>query len=205
MRRAVLAIAFTGLLPFAARAQAAQGATGASDALAAGDRVRLALLPSGTPGSAGARSATGTLVSVGGDSIRIRDAGREVAVPRVAVAAISVSAGRESRGSSAWRATRVALAVGVLVGAIAGYAAYEPCDGQWLCFSRGAETAWGAVAFGVPAAAGGAAYGAMRPRERWRGVTLAPDTRVGWLATPRGAGVTLSLRAASHATAGTDR
>lgn len=158
-----------------------------------GARVRatIALSPDHPTGSF--RQVTGRLVRIGVDSVLVEQENRVVAVPRHGLVKLEMPDGSVSRGRAALRGAGVGAVVGFLGGIVLGYASYDSCEGEFLCFSREEEAVMvGAVAGTLGLAIGGA-IGAADGGERWRRVAIDADTRVAVVATPRRVGLAVTF------------
>ena len=160
--------------------------------LAPGARVRATVAEAPDRPAGPFRQVTGRLVRLGTDTVLVAQGDRVVAVPRHGLIRLETPGGSVSRGRSALRGAGMGAAIGFIGGAVLSYAAYEPCEGEFLCFSRESEAVMGGVVAGALGLAIGGVIGAARGRERWQRVPIDADTRVGVVATPRT--VALSLR-----------
>jgi hypothetical protein len=145
---------------------------------------------------AGRSRVAGTLVRVDDDSLLVGDGARVIAVPRAQVSGVSVKAGGRSRGAGAARGAVIGIGIGAILGGIAGYSSWEPCEAaEFFCSTetRSRATVGAATAVGFLGAAIGALSGAVVGRQRWRPVPLPPGTQVGFLVTPSRVGVTLRI------------
>ena len=160
--------------------------------LVPGARVRVTM--SFPPGHALARyqSVTGSLLRLDADSVVVQDGLRTVAIPRDGVTGVAMHTGHRSRGQSLRRGALIGLVAGGAVGGVSAFASYEPCSsGEIFCFSRGGETAMGAIAGGLLGTLVGGLAGAIVGGREWRSLPLAPESRVGILASPSRVGMRL--------------
>jgi len=135
----------------------------------------------------------GTLEGTSGDTLFIRPGNGAAAV------AVSPREGRRilyynGRRSSVGRGLLIGGGVGVVAGAIIGFAGGEDCSGnEWLCFDRGTMAAMGALGMGAVGLAAGLIVGAMSPHEVWT-TEQAAHVRPVVGPTARGMGVGVSIR-----------
>jgi hypothetical protein len=108
-----------------------------------------------------------------------------VRIPRAAVGALEVSAGRSSRAAHALAGLLLGAAVGAGVGALTGTAC-SPSD--WFC-----SPGFNAAALAILLAPVGAIGGAAMPVERWKPVGE-PGVRVGVVPARGGAGIAVAVR-----------
>jgi len=113
------------------------------------------------------RGVKGTLEGIAGDTLFIR--------PNTGAPLFSVAPreGRQiffsnGRRSSAGRGALIGTGVGVVTGAIIGFAGGEDCSGgEWLCFDRGTMAAAGALVVGATGLVAGIIVGAFSSHEVW--------------------------------------
>src|SRR5687767_15287993 len=85
------------------------------------------------------------------------------------ISAVDVSLGQRRR---TLRGAGIGLAAGATIGAVAGYATYEPCNG-WCFFgpsSPEGAAAWGGAAGGVLGLVAGTTIGFLMKSEKWQRV-----------------------------------
>jgi len=133
----------------------------------------------------------GTLEEVTRDSLRVRPpgAGPAVSVWMGAQTQVFVFTGRRS---SAGRGAAIGGGVGVLAGAVMGFAGGEDCSrNEFLCFDRGSLAAAGAVALGGVGLIGGLIVGALSSHDTW--ARLESRAAVGPIVAPSRRGIGLGL------------
>lgn len=141
-----------------------------------GARVRATISPRPDDPAAGHVRLTGRLVRLDADSVLVDTGAHVVAVPRFGMARLEMPDGTVSRRRSALRGAGVGGTFGFIGGAVLGYLQYEPCEGQYFCFSRGDEAIWRARSpapwasrsAGSRARRGAASAGAAWPLARTR-------------------------------------
>jgi hypothetical protein len=85
------------------------------------------------------------------------------------ITSVDVSLGQRRRTA---RGALIGLGTGVLAGAIAGYATFEPCEG-WCMFApttAGGSAAWGGLGGGLLGLVAGTTIGFLTKSERWQRV-----------------------------------
>ena len=107
------------------------------------------------------------------------------------ISAVDVSVGHRRQTA---RGAAVGLGTGIALGAIAGYATFEPCEGFCILGpeTRGQSAAWGGVAGGVLGLVAGTTIGFLTKSEKWQRVHTRTAVRV----SPAPAGGALAV---SHA------
>jgi hypothetical protein len=85
------------------------------------------------------------------------------------ISAVDVSVGHRRQTA---RGAMIGLGTGLALGAIAGYAAYEPCDGFCILGpdTQGQSAAWGGIAGGVLGLVAGTTIGFLTKSEKWQRV-----------------------------------
>lgn len=83
--------------------------------------------------------------------------------------AVDVSVGHRRQTA---RGAMIGLGTGIVLGAIAGYASYEPCEGFCILEpeTRGQHMAWNGVAGGVVGLIAGTTIGFLTKSEKWQRV-----------------------------------
>ena len=154
----------------------------AAQTLTPGSRVRV------TDPFEGTRA--GTLVALTADTLEVRVAGRSESsrLPLAEVTRLEVSRGKQRHISRAGKG----LAIGVGVGAVAGFIAGEDdCRNEWLCITRPQGAVLGGAFFGAVGGAIGLLTGVI-PSETWEKVPL-EGRRVSLVAPSFGRGVGLRI------------
>lgn len=185
---AILAVAPAGAQG-ADRPPVPAGAAYPTPRLVRGQWVRATVRTTDARGIARHERVGGRLVRLDGDSLLLEDQNQIVAVPRAQLSSLDIPVAGTSRGHSAWNGAKVGGAAGAVGGALLGYLAWEPCDGEYFCMSRGDEAMLAGAVGGTLGFVIGGVVGATRSGARWRRVPLDADTRVGMIATPDGVGV----------------
>lgn len=188
-RRPLVLLAATATL-LAPASLAAQGGD-AERIVAPGSHVRVRLAPPPDAAPAGPSRRAGSLLRIDADSVVMRSGGDTVAVPRAWVSRLDVRTGERSRSGMVLRRAALGAAIAAGAGAVLGYAFYEPCEGEFLCYSRTGEAAMTGVVWAIPGTLAGGIWGAMSDREEWRPVPLAPTMRVGLAVTSRSAAISI--------------
>ena len=92
---------------------------------------------------------------------------RSLALSEISAVDVSVGHRRETA-----RGAMIGLGTGIALGAIAGYASYEPCEGFCILGpeTRGQSAAWGGIAGGVLGLVAGTTIGFLTRSEKWQRV-----------------------------------
>lgn len=112
------------------------------------------------------RGVKGTLEGIAGDTLFIRPG-------TGSTFSVTPREGRQilfynGRRSSVGRGALIGTGVGVVTGAIIGFAGGEDCSGgEWLCFDRGTLAAAGALVVGATGLVAGIIVGAFSSHEVW--------------------------------------
>jgi hypothetical protein len=112
---------------------------------------------------------------------------RRLALSEINAVDVSVGQRRESA-----RGAAIGLAAGVTLGAIAGYATYEPCEGFCIIGpdTEGQSAAWGGIAGGLLGLVAGTTIGFFTKSEKWERVHT--RTTVGVQPAPGGGRLAVS-------------
>ena len=165
-------------------------ATVAPSALDSGAWVRATVWEARASGETRYRRIAGRLLRLRADTLLIVQNEAVLAIPRASVARLDAVDPRRSRGRATLRGAGAGGGLGLLGGALNGWAVWEPCDG-FPCASRPVT----AVILGGVAGALGATTGGMvgfaTYRPTWRRVALDGQARVGLVAHPAGVAVAL--------------
>jgi len=142
-----------------------------------GSRVRV------TAPSLTARPVVGWVDAAGPTTMTLVIRGDSVVfIPLEAVDRLELSVQRWSRSARVKHASNVGVVLGLVAGALVGFAATEPCA-QGMCF-RGIAILGSAAVGGLIAGSVGALIGASQPTDRWQvtdfnGAGLVHSTRAG--------------------------
>jgi hypothetical protein len=118
--------------------------------------------------------------------VELEKGAKPVLIPRAAVGALEVSAGRSSRGAHALAGLLLGAAVGAGVGALTGTAC---SPSEWFC-----SPGFNAAALAILLAPVGALGGAAMPVERWKPVSEPGVVRVGVAPARGGAAIAVAVR-----------
>lgn len=188
---AVVPAASPAQLTGAPAASSAQSTASAPSHLVEGTRVRVSTVHRRDP-------ITGVVVSHSADSLVMRSDkdSATMTLPTAQVSRVDISRGRRTQKL---KGATIGFLSGAGIGALVGYATYEPSCGSegWICFDFGPEFEAAAAAslFGLVGAITGTLVG-NREREQWRPFSgsLGRDARLGIAPAGGGIALTASLR-----------